>query len=139
MTWHLRDTSRLREVFVVEPMARYSISESYWEWITKLLLHLSVSASELRSLNIIPPKEDRCCGRMAVVLPLIGALSQLESLALRFWWYDRADIRAIPHLTRLQRLEVTLTDRQNGLSSHHMTFSFHIVPKLCIQDSHATL
>ena len=139
MAWHLRDTNSLREVFVVEPMAKYSVisARSYGEWTSKLLHHLSVSASNLRSLSLTLPKHHHYCGCMAVVLPLIGALIQLKSLVLSNGWDTKADIHAISHLTRLQRLEVTLANHQVGLPSHHIAPQFSFVLELYSQDSHA--
>ena len=43
-------------------------------------------------------------------LPLVGALRQLETLALANWAYTMADIAAIHHLTKLQNLKVILAE-----------------------------
>ena len=84
MTWHLRGTSRLREVTV---LAGKSINpgESYWELMPELLLHLSVSVLALRSLALTGVSSEPCNLLSGVSLPLIGALRQLESLMLRHW------------------------------------------------------
>ena len=117
MTWHLRDTSRLREVTVLDDYyycpyhpSFETPSRSYWVWVPRLLHHLSISAPALRLLNIKPslsrnglPSDD--------LLARIGALRQLESLVLRNWSYGVADIESISQLTRLQNLKVTLSDR----------------------------
>lgn len=107
MTWHLRDTTRLREVTVSGDSARTVTSPSYWEWAPKLLSHLAVAAPSLRSLSIIPPRgRDLDGGPRPYFLPLIGALSRLDSLALREWEYTEADIAGFTHFTRLQNLKV---------------------------------
>ena len=110
MIWHLRDTSRLREL-KVQGEVEYI---SGWDnWIPPLLNHLflMISAPALLSLHISPlgswgfPIKD--------LLPLIASLGQLESLVLRNWTYREADIAAISHLSRLQNLQVTLPDCQD--------------------------
>ena len=88
-------------------------SRSYRVWVPKLLHHLSFSAPALRSLEVTPLSKSN--NQIESVLPLIGALSQLESLVLREWRYSSADIAAIHHLTRLQNLKVSLSDcRDHG-------------------------
>ena len=108
MTWHLRDTSSLLEVTIVDDHFRATIdgkldgtSRRYLVWVPKLLHHLSVKAPALRSLDMMPGK----------VLPSIGALSQLEALALSNWSYSMVELAAITHLIRLQNLKVTISGR----------------------------
>jgi hypothetical protein len=108
MSWHLRDTSRLREVTVLGDHCEAVASRSYRFWAPNLLRHLSFNAPALRSLTIMPPS--RHLFQMKDFLPLVGALRQLETLALANWAYTMADIAAIHHLTRLQNLKVILTD-----------------------------
>ena len=113
MTWHLRDTSRLREVRFLNDKGlgefpwRAEKGASYWEWMSKLLRHLSVSAPALRRLNMVSPSEGHQEPRwMGQVLPLVGALGHLESLKLKKWKYCAEDIELLSHLTGLQSLRV---------------------------------
>ena len=109
MTWHLRDTSRLREVQILGDESQAAAGKSCWEWMSRLLTHLSVSTPALRTLEILPPNEDwEGQSQMGNFLPLIGALGQLEALVLREWRSSRADIDIITHLTRLQNLKVAV-------------------------------
>jgi hypothetical protein len=110
MTWHLRDTSMLEEVRVLGYRHHVIVSEDYRKWMLRLLILLSDKAPALRILGLVPPglniiaskNEDRHFN----LLPLVGALSRLESLALREWEYSVDDIPLITHLTRLQNLKV---------------------------------
>jgi len=109
MTWHLRDTSRLREVEVVGTRWHPLVAgDGYWEWLPRLLSHLSASAPALRSLNALPLRRVRSGfdHRHVELLPLIGGLSGLESLVVRGWEYTREDVAQITHLSRLQNLKV---------------------------------
>ena len=127
MIWHLRDTSRLREVkFLQKELNEYpwqvKAGESYWEWMPKLLRHISVSAPALRRLDMVSPAEnisykDREPPRwMGRVLPLIGELTHLESLVLRNWKYCTAGADSLSHLTRLQNLKVSAFGLPEGLT-----------------------
>ena len=135
MRWHLRDTSRLREVKVLGDHCVALASENYWEWLSNLLHRLNLvnlGAPALRSLEMMPPSRSTRF-TMADFLPLVGALSQLESLVLSNWRYITADIAAIPHLTRLQNLKVSLSDRQDDGSANENancpTFLCGVVPE----------
>jgi len=116
MNWHLRDTSRLYHVWVAAEGHRENFSykaprfasQSYWEWVPKLLCHLVGRAPALRSLALVPPR--RAVTEIGPppfeLLPLIGALSRLELLALREWEYTGEDVTAITRLTVLTNLQV---------------------------------
>ena len=111
VTWHLRDTSRLREVQILGDGFHATTGNNYKEWVSTLLLHLSVSAPTLHSLVILPPRGyfEGEFQRVGHFLPLIGVLGQLETLVLRDWDYCLADIETIDHLTRLQNLKVVIS------------------------------
>ena len=69
------------------PSKEQSTGKVYGEWICSLLRRLSVSAPALRSLDMLASREDSK-GKspwIGPLLPLIGALSQLETLVLRTW------------------------------------------------------
>ena len=107
MAWHLRDTSRLREVTVLgkDP---YNSGKSFCELMPELLLHLSVHAPNLRSLAWRGTGRDPCNMLRGATLPMLGALRQLESLVLINWGYRMEDLAALTHITRLQNLKVSL-------------------------------
>ena len=106
MTWHLRDTSRLRAVQILGHPCQALAGSGYCIWVSKLLQHLSFRAPALRSLDLMLLGTSN--NQIEGILPLIGALSQLQTLVLREWRYSAADIAAISHLTRLPKLKVPL-------------------------------
>ena len=130
MTWHLRDTSRLREVKVLRDHCRDLTSEGYQGWLPRMLQHVSINAPALRSLDIIVPF--RFCCTTDDLLPRLGALSQLESLVLRDWRYATTDIAVIHHLTRLQNLKVIFRSLNHGNANENENLSYAVVPALCL-------
>jgi hypothetical protein len=93
LTWHLRDTSRLEEVKVLGDQRHISVID-YSEGMQQLLLLLSDKAPALHSLAMrcglgIPPHTKR--GKHFHFLPLVGALSRLESLVLTELDYSAED------------------------------------------------
>jgi hypothetical protein len=122
MTWHLRDTSRLEAVAVevvdndvVNCESEYHdlfTTDDYYEWMLRLLNHLSNKAPALRSLAIAPPRmiDSYSFGDQREhhfdYMPLVGTLSRLESLALMNWEYGVDEAPLIAHLTSLQNLKV---------------------------------
>jgi len=112
MRWHLRDTSRLREVvgFRLHPLVA---SRNYWDWTFRLLANLSW-APQLRSLDILPPRRVRPGSdhERLDLLVSIGDLSGLESLTVRGWEYTRDDVAPMTHLSRLQNLKVRNTNKE---------------------------
>jgi hypothetical protein len=121
LNWNLRDTSRLEVVGMMEMPPLYSAStapqiRSYWSCVHQLLVHLTIEAPALRSLEVIlynycrleNGTEDRVVSRPPFrVLPLIGFMTQLRSLTLCLWEMIPEDIPLISQLSNLQNLEVT--------------------------------
>jgi len=119
LNWHLRDTSRLEVLgmpFRCTDTAQVSSSRSYWGCMRQLLLHLTIEAPALRSLEVVLLKDCRLDhstedqaqpGPHFRVSPLLGFMSQLQSLALCGWDIVEEDIPLISQLSKLQNLEVT--------------------------------
>jgi hypothetical protein len=127
MTWHLRDTSRLEEVEMLGNRHQIIASEDYRKWMLQLLNHLSDKAPALRSLGIVPPRATKFVFEIHEhpfhFLPLVCAMSRLESLAIREWEYSPEDIPLISHLTMLQNLKVPqspLCNLVSALSCHRV-------------------
>jgi len=121
VTWHLRDTSRLEEVEMLGDRRLKHLSERCWDGMLQLLSHLSDKAPALRSLDLVPPRptifqydEEDFHERCFNFLPLVGALSRLESLALREWVYSWQDTYLISHLTSLRNLKVPHSSREES-------------------------
>jgi hypothetical protein len=133
VTWHMRDTSRLEEVKVLDNRRIYC-GNGYWWGLEKLLKHLSDKAPALRSLELEPPRpatfyEGDSESRFNF-LTLVGALSQLESLVLRDWKYFTPDLHWLTELSRLQNLKVLHSPQNIGAFESHSGPCFADAPNL---------
>lgn len=126
LKWHLRDTRRLEAVgmpFSWKETDEVLPSRSYWECMQQLLDQLTTRAPTLRSLGLVFCKNGRLefpernlqaypwdhvrCLPSFRFLPLVGLMTQLQSLALQDWVIREADVSWISHLSQLQNLKVT--------------------------------
>lgn len=107
LTWHLRNCSKLRVVAMQDPTESLggSAVTEIEEGMKHLLQPLLTRAPALRTLHLASPGYTSF-HRLFRFLPLIGDLSQLESLFLIKWHSSRADMHLLSHLSRLQNLKV---------------------------------
>ncbi len=134
MAWHLTDTSLLRHVGTRPPRPDCDEAElyemfgdqDYQEAMQTLLGHLAERAPAMGSMEINPTA--LCWGTEDValhsMLPLLGALGQLQSLVIRDWRYTWGDAQQLNHLSGLQKLQaLSPTPRCCGSSLQYVSRS----------------
>jgi len=98
LIWHLRNCSNLRVVAMQDPTVSLGGSAviKIEEGMKHLLQHLLARAPALRTLHLASPGYSSFHRlQLFSFLPLIGSISQLESLSLMKWHSSRADMHLL--------------------------------------------
>ncbi len=107
LAWHLRDTSRLREVSIQGPDPQGLPNLRHWQLVPVLLSHLADNAPALRRLCMwsFHPGTFILSHHMGL-LHMTCALSQLEALSLGRWQWATSDVAGLGELSCLRNLKV---------------------------------